>query len=161
VRAVVYGLVCARLASQITDPELDTLETYVLQMDDALVADDPATYYQLNLQFHDASTRFARHWRARQTYESLINETHLSRQRSLDAPERMRESNNEHKALIAALRARDAKMARKLGEQHALAGRRRGEATLDGGGTKAAEPRRRSSAPAPVSKASSSRSKKA
>lgn len=162
VRAVVYGLVCACLARQIKDHELEKLEKYVQRMDEAIAAGDPAAYYRLNLQFHDASTRFARHRRARQTYESLINETHLSRQRSLDAPERMRESNNEHKALIAALRTRDVNMARTHGEQHALAGRRRWEATLGADGAKAGEPRRQeSSAPASVSKAPRSRSKKA
>jgi DNA-binding GntR family transcriptional regulator len=160
VRAVVYGLVCARLAHRIKDSELGKLEKYVLRMDDAIAVGDPAAYYRLNLQFHDASIRFARHGRARQTYESLINETHLSRQRSLDTPERMRESNNEHKALIAALQAGDADTARRLGEEHALAGRRRWEATLGAGGI-ADEPVRTSAAPKPESEQARSKSKKA
>ena len=43
----------------------------------------------------------------------------------------MQESNEEHKALVAALKAGDAVEARRLGEAHALAGRRRWEATLE------------------------------
>ncbi len=160
VRAVVYGLVCGRLAGRIQDDELGKLENYVLQMDDAIAAGDPAAYYRLNLQFHDASIRFARHGRARQTYESLINEAHLSRQRSLDMPERMRESNDEHKALIAALRAGDAENARRLGEEHALAGRRRWEATL-GAGAIAQEPMPASAAPRPETKEARNKSEKA
>jgi DNA-binding GntR family transcriptional regulator len=160
VRAVVYGFICQRLASHIADDELDELESCIRRMDEAIDAKDPAAYYQLNLQFHDASIRFARHERARQSYESLINETHLSRQRSLDTPERMCESNNEHKALIAALRAGDADMARRLGEEHALAGRRRWEATL-GAGAIAEEPVRISAAPGPKSEEARSKSKKA
>lgn len=131
VRAVVYGFVCARLAEQIADEELAVLENHVQQMDDAISANDSALYYRLNLQFHDQSIVFARHHRAQQTYQSLINETHLTRQRSLGAPDRMQESNNEHKALIAAIKAGDVDAARQLGETHALAGYRRWQATLE------------------------------
>ncbi len=125
VRAVVYGLICERLVHEIQAVELRSLESFVQQMDAAIVANEPVTYYRLNLQFHDESIRFARHKRAQQTYQSLINETHLSRQRSLVTQAHMQESNDEHKALVAAIKAGDAKKARHLGEQHALAGRRR------------------------------------
>lgn len=130
VRAVVYGFICRRLADQISDEEVACLEKYVEQMDAAIVANDPTTYYRLNLQFHEESIIYARHGCAQQTYRTLINETHLTRQRSLHTQERMLESNEEHKALIAALQAGDAQLARRLGEAHAQAGRRRWEATL-------------------------------
>ena len=128
VRAVVYGFICARLADVIAKEEIADLESYVVRMDDAIEANDSTSYFRLNLEFHDASIRFARHQRARQTYQSLINETHLSRQKALGAPGRMEESNTEHKAIIAAIKVGDVDTARKLGEEHALAGRRRWEA---------------------------------
>jgi DNA-binding GntR family transcriptional regulator len=131
VRAVVYGFICGRLAGQISDKEIATLQSYIQQMDAAIVANDPTTYYQLNLQFHEESIHYAHHGCAQQTYQTLINETHLTRQRSLHTQERMLESNEEHKALIAALRAGDAQKARELGEAHGMAGRRRWEATLE------------------------------
>ena len=130
VRAVVYGFICGRLAGQISDKEVACLEKYVEQMDAAIMANDPTTYYRLNLQFHEESIIYVRHGCAQQTYRTLINETHLTRQRSLHTQERMSESNDEHKALIAALKAGDAQLARRLGEAHAQAGRRRWEATL-------------------------------
>jgi DNA-binding GntR family transcriptional regulator len=131
VRAVVYGFVCQRLAVQIADEELACLDACVSQMDEAIAANDPATYYRLNLEFHEQSITYARHGCARQTYRALINETHLTRQRSLHTPERMKASNDEHKALIAALKARDPELARQLGEEHALSGRDRWRATLE------------------------------
>lgn len=131
VRAVVYGFICGQLANRISDTQIASLENYVRQMDAAIAANDPTTYYRLNLQFHEESIVCARHGCAQQTYQTLINETHLTRQRSLHTQERMAESNEEHKALIAALKAGDADLARKLGEAHALAGRRRWEATLE------------------------------
>lgn len=130
VRAVVYGFICGRLADQISDKEVASLEKCIEQMDAAIAANDPATYYRLNLQFHEESIVYARHGCAQRTYQTLINETHLTRQRSLHTQERMSESNEEHKALIAALKAGDAQLARNLGEAHAQAGRRRWEATL-------------------------------
>lgn len=130
VRAVVYGFVCGRLAVEITKDELAELERYVQRMDDAIAAADPAAYYRLNLQFHDDSVKYARHQRAGRTYQSLVNETHLCRQRSLDKVERMEESNCEHKALIRALGDGDADTARRLGQEHALGGRRRWAAML-------------------------------
>lgn len=130
VRAAVYGFICERLAEQITDREIATLQSYLEQMDAAIVANDPAAYYRLNLQFHEESIIYARHGCAQRTYRSLINETHLTRQRSLHTQERMQESNEEHKALVKALKAGDTQLARRLGQAHALAGRRRWEATL-------------------------------
>jgi DNA-binding GntR family transcriptional regulator len=131
VRAVVYGFICGRLAERISEAEIANLEKHVERMDAAIAANDPATYYRLNLKLHEDSILYARHGCAQQTYQSLINETHLTRQRSLHTKERMSESNEEHKALIAAFKAGDAELARKLGEAHALAGRRRWEATLE------------------------------
>lgn len=140
VRAVVYGFVCQRLAERITEKEIAVLENYVEQMDAAIKAQDPVTYYRLNLQFHEESISIARHGCAQQTYQTLINETHLYRQRSLHNSGRMRESNQEHKDLIAAFKAGDPQLARELGEAHALAGRRRWEATLEGQEEKSEEP---------------------
>lgn len=129
VRAVVYGFICARLADVVTKEEVADLESFVQRMDDAIAANDSTLYFSLNLEFHDACIRHARHKRAQQTYQSLINETHLSRQKALGAPGRMEESNNEHKAILSAIKIGNVDTARKLGEEHALAGRRRWEAT--------------------------------
>lgn len=134
VRAVVYGFICERLAKAISSDQLAKLDELIQKMDVAIAADDTEAYYRLNLEFHAVSTEFARHGRAQQTYQSLINEAHLTRKRSLDALEHMQESNNEHKTLLAAIRAGDAALARRLGEEHALAGRRRWEVTVAGQG---------------------------
>jgi DNA-binding GntR family transcriptional regulator len=74
---------------------------------------------------------FAGHGRARQVYESLINETHLFRQRALGSRESMRESNGEHVAILAAMAEGDGGRARRLGEDHSLAGKRRWLETLN------------------------------
>ncbi len=129
-RAVVYGYACARLAAHIDPSQLGQLADDVARMDAAIVVGDAGAYYRLNLAFHDRIMGLARHERARQIYESLINQTHLTRQRSLVSPDRMRASNDEHKALLAAFATGDVAAARRLGEEHGIAGRRRWQATL-------------------------------
>ena len=125
VRGAVFSFACQRLASRITQTQKAALQDFVDHMERAIERGDNALYYQLNLGFHDAIMTFTAHGRAQQTYESLIKETHLIRQSSLDTPERMRESNAEHAALVAAMVAGDAETARRLAEAHTLSGRRR------------------------------------
>tara|TARA_R110000787_G_scaffold143488_3_gene257217 strand:- start:6850 stop:7524 length:675 start_codon:yes stop_codon:yes gene_type:complete len=132
VRAVVYGFVCSSLADRITADEISNLETYVQQMDEAISSGNSAEYYRINLHFHDETVSYSGHGCAAQTYRSLVNESHLTRQRSLETAERMQESNDEHKELVAAMKAGKAELARRLGEDHALAGRRRWQASLSG-----------------------------
>lgn len=134
IRAIVYGFISARLAQDVSSAELAVLDNCIRRMDEAIAANDTVEYYRLNLEFHDESIRFARHGCAEQTYQALIKETHLSRKRALGAPGRMKESNDEHKAWLAAIKAGDVDRARRLGEEHALAGRRRWEGTLSGTG---------------------------
>jgi DNA-binding GntR family transcriptional regulator len=125
VRAVVFGFVCQLLAAKISPEQARALEALVAEMDAAIERDDRASYYRLNLDFHNTILDFAAHGRARQTYEALIKETHLLRQSALATTSRMRESNAEHKAIIAALMAGDADRARLLAEHHAHGGKRR------------------------------------
>ncbi|MAY68412.1 MAG: GntR family transcriptional regulator [Rhodospirillaceae bacterium] len=129
-RAVVYGFICARLATTISAEALAALDAAIEEMDTAIATGDGKEYYRLNLAFHEQTIVCAAHNCAQQTYRSLINESHLARQRSLVEPERMRESNAEHRRLVEALKAGDAELARELGNKHVLAGRRRWKASV-------------------------------
>ena len=125
VRSVVFGFICHRLAGRITAERTQALEALIARMDETIEQRDSAAYYQLNLRFHETIVAFAEHGRARQTYEALIKETHLLRQSSLVEPARMRESNSEHAAIVAAIAAGDGETARRLAEAHAQGGKRR------------------------------------
>jgi DNA-binding GntR family transcriptional regulator len=125
VRSVVFGFICHRLAARIAPEQTRTLEALIAEMDAAIEARDSAAYYRLNLHFHDTIVAFAGHGRAGQTYEALIKETQLLRQSSLVEPAKMRESNSEHAAIVAAITAGDGETARRLAEAHAQGGKRR------------------------------------
>jgi DNA-binding GntR family transcriptional regulator len=125
VRAVVFGFACQRLVGRISMQQQAELADLIRQMDEAIARRDTTGYYGLNLRFHDAMMTFADHRRAKQVYESLINETHLFRQRALGSTDSMTESNSEHRAILKAIADGDGQRARKLGEDHSLAGKRR------------------------------------
>jgi DNA-binding GntR family transcriptional regulator len=131
VRAVVTGFACRRLAGRLAPEQEAELAHLIGQMDEAIGRGDTTDYYGLNLRFHDAIMTFADHRRAKQVYESLINETHLFRQRALGSRDSMMESNSEHRAILKAIADGDGERARKLGEDHSLAGKRRWLAALN------------------------------
>jgi DNA-binding GntR family transcriptional regulator len=125
VRALLFGFACGRLARLITRDGIETLRASIAKMDGAIERGERADYYAFNLAFHNAVMTLAAHARAKATYDALIKELHLTRQRSLGATDRMRESNLEHIAIVAAIVAGDAERARSLAEAHAQSGKRR------------------------------------
>jgi DNA-binding GntR family transcriptional regulator len=131
VRSIVFGFACRRLAECISTRQQAELAALIVKMDDAIERGENRSYYELNLRFHDAIMTFAGHQRAKQVYESLINETHLFRQRALGSKDSMTESNGEHVAILAAIAGGDRERARRLGEDHSLAGKRRWLETLN------------------------------
>ena len=128
-RAAITGLACAHLARNATPAQLDALRTLVTRMDAAQRQDAPAAYYAANLDFHAALLAHGAGPRARRLYEELGNELHLYRRRALVQPENMRESNQEHAAILDAIAAGDAAGARAAGEAHIAGGKRRFRAT--------------------------------
>jgi DNA-binding GntR family transcriptional regulator len=132
VRAVVFGFACQRVAGRLSSAQERELTDLIGGMDEAAGRGDNKTYYELNLRFHDAILTFAGHGRAKQVYEMLIKETHLFRQRALGAQESMAVSNGEHRQILKALAEEDGERARRLGEEHCLAGKRRWLETMNG-----------------------------
>jgi DNA-binding GntR family transcriptional regulator len=129
-RAVVFGFACGQLADRIATKQVRILAVLVEQMTAAIAAEDPPEYYRLNLRFHDLVMEFSGHKRAEQIYQAMVREAHLFRQRSLQPVASMRESNEEHAAIVAALREGDREAARRESELHHLGGKRRWLVTL-------------------------------
>ncbi len=129
-RGVVFGFACARLAEKITPGQEGTLAGLVGEMDAAIAAQDPSIYYKSNLRLHDMVMEFAGHGRAAAIYQSLIKESHLLRERSLQPLESMQASNCEHKVILAAIVSGDADAARTAAENHHFKGKRRWLNTL-------------------------------
>jgi phosphonate utilization transcriptional regulator len=135
VRSALLRTVGHKLALEATPELLDRLEDLWRRMSEAVQADDLAAYYPLNVAFHHGLVEGAGNRRMLAIYESLVNELHLFRRRSLVEQGRMRESNTEHRAILDAIRAGDPERAAALLEHHVAHGRERLLAAL--GATKA------------------------
>lgn len=129
-RGLIFAFCCVRVAERGTAEQKQQLTSLVEQMDQAIDGEGSSQYYQLNLDFHDRVMEFAGHRRATQVYQSLVQEAHLFRQRSLQPTLSMQESNAEHRRILEALIAGDAEAARRAGEEHHANGKARWLETL-------------------------------
>lgn len=131
VRGILMRLAGETLAPRISDAQLATLNDLIERMDASERGDDPATYYALNVEFHDRIVDYAENDRLRAICEGLAKELRLFRHRSLIGGGGMHVSNREHRQIVAALTARDPARAGAELEQHMLAGKRRFLSTQD------------------------------
>jgi DNA-binding GntR family transcriptional regulator len=124
-RGLITGYVCARLAAASTAQQRAHLAQLIEDMDAAITANDAQAYYEQNLAFHDALMDYAGNARAKEMYDALVKESHLTRRKSLFSARAMAESNAEHRMILDAIRTGDAAAARAAGEAHIVGGKRR------------------------------------
>ncbi|ONG45699.1 GntR family transcriptional regulator [Pseudoroseomonas deserti] len=124
-RALLTGQACERLAAAPPPATVPRLSGLVTRMERAAEADDAPGYYALNLDFHAALLELGAGPRAQRIYDDLGKELNLFRRRALVQPEKMRESNAEHAAILAAIHAGDPVAARAAAEAHVQGGKRR------------------------------------
>lgn len=124
-RGLITGYVCARLAAASTAEQGAHLAQLIGDMDAAIAAGDAQAYYQHNLAFHDALMDYAGNARAKEMYDALVKESHLSRRKSLFSARAMAESNAEHRVILDTIRKGDPAAARAAGEAHIVGGKRR------------------------------------
>jgi DNA-binding GntR family transcriptional regulator len=124
-RSALFALAGRELASTITEVQLQILAKLLDAMDAAAADGNLDQYYPLNLRFHQTLLEFAGNRRLLQTYQSLIRELHLFRRKALVTGERMLDSNAEHRAIYAALRAKNPVAAASLMEAHVLNAKKR------------------------------------
>ncbi|HEX5079568.1 MAG TPA: FCD domain-containing protein [Geminicoccaceae bacterium] len=129
-RAVLFAFACELVAKRRTAEQLAALEAALEDMAAAVAARDKERYYQLNLAFHAKLMEFCGNRRLRADYEGVIKEMHLFRRRSLSQVSRINASLAEHRTIVAAIRAGDARKAFQAGREHVQHGRERFVATL-------------------------------
>jgi DNA-binding GntR family transcriptional regulator len=127
-RGVITGLACQLAAERADAAGIAALEAQVTAMDEAARAGDRDRYYALNLAFHDRLVDTSGSARVHALNEQLVNQAHLFRRGSLVQAADMAQSNEEHRRIVDAIAARDAALARRLGEAHVAAGWRRFDA---------------------------------
>jgi DNA-binding GntR family transcriptional regulator len=124
-RSALFALAGRELAPIISEKQLKMLAKLLDDMDAAAADGNLEVYYPLNLQFHQTLLEFTGNKRLLQTYQSIIRELHLFRRAALVTRERMSDSNAEHRAIYAALRAKNPVAAASLMEAHVLNAKKR------------------------------------
>ncbi|MGA2778714.1 MAG: phosphonate utilization associated transcriptional regulator [Steroidobacteraceae bacterium] len=125
VREALDQLIGQRVAERATLKQLQELEAAVADMDQATCTQDVKRYHALNLKFHDMLVDFAGNARLTESYRLLTKELLLFRLRGLQDGGGFAVSNTEHRAVVAAIAARDGARAGHLLRQHAADSRAR------------------------------------
>jgi phosphonate utilization transcriptional regulator len=125
VREALDQLIGQRVAERATPEQLVDLQAVVAEMDAATARRDIKGYHALNLKFHDLLVEFAGNARLTESYRLLTKGLLLFRLRGLQDGGGFAVSNTEHKAVLAAVAARDAARAAQLLRQHAAESRAR------------------------------------
>ncbi len=110
------------LAPRVTDAELAELGDLVERMEQA---GSIASYFPLNIRFHDRIIEMAGNRPLMATYRRVINEMHLLRRHGLVSGGGLRVSNDEHRAIVAALATRRPDAVVAAMRDHVMAGRER------------------------------------
>jgi DNA-binding GntR family transcriptional regulator len=146
-RAGLTGLAGSLLAARVSDAEIDRLRMLVAEMDKAAAAGDFRSFYPVNLEFHDVILQLTGNSRLIKSYRALVKEFQLFRTHGLVQSDALRESNQEHHAILAAFEQRDADAAYHASFRHVQHGKLRMFAAFDkltqAGGARDAEPNHR------------------
>jgi DNA-binding GntR family transcriptional regulator len=130
-RAGLTGLAASLVTAHITDAEVDRLRTLVAAMDESAAAGDFRSFYPVNLEFHDVILALTGNSRLIKNYRALVKEFQLFRTHGLVQPNALRESNQEHHAILDALERRDSAAAYDTSFRHVQHGKQRMFAAFD------------------------------
>lgn len=130
-RAGLTGLAGSLVTARVTDAEIDRLRALVGAMDESAAVDDFPSFYPVNLEFHDVILQLTGNSRLIKSYRALIKEFQLFRTHGLVQPNALRESNEEHHAILDALERRDSTAAYDTSFRHVQHGKQRMFAAFD------------------------------
>jgi phosphonate utilization transcriptional regulator len=124
-RAMIEAHVGASLANSATEQQLNQLKKLVLQMEQAVKVVDEATYYRLNIEFHECMVSYTGNKKLISMYRKLTQELSLFRRRNFSDHALLVTSVNEHRDILDAIGSRNAEKAAQALKQHVLMSRER------------------------------------
>ena len=125
VKAALSALVGRTLAASITDDQLDTLRGMVSRMEELAARGDVATYYPINVEFHNVMLGFTGNERLVEMCSAVDKELYLFKRKSMDVGPGLDRSVAEHRTIIDALEKHDERAAGEIMWQHAITGKLR------------------------------------
>ena len=124
-RAMMEAHVGAVLAESASEEQLNSLQTMIDSMEQAVQAQDSALYYRLNVEFHETMVSFAGNRKLYLLYRRLTRELALFRRRNLAVQSLLTGSIQEHREVLAAIRSRNKKLAADTLRRHVQQSRER------------------------------------
>jgi len=115
-REILEGSAARFAAQHAAKPEIDML--YRLQRDLAEAADDALLLVKLNRRFHQAIYDAAHNQYLTQTLDTLHDSMALLHSATFRAPNRRRESDEEHRRIVAAIERHDVEEAEAIAREH-------------------------------------------
>jgi DNA-binding GntR family transcriptional regulator len=131
-RAGLTALAASLLAPMLTKQMEAQLDAYVEDMQDAAEKGDFARFDPLNLEFHDYIVRSTGNTRLTKLYRGFVKEFHLFRVHGLVQRGALLESNQEHREIVNALKARSVNQSYETSFSHVSRGKERMLVALDG-----------------------------
>jgi DNA-binding GntR family transcriptional regulator len=125
IRSALFGLAGKLLAERVTADQLQRLNRFVADMEEASSQRNFEAYYPLNLAFHEFIVDSAGNAMLAQQYRSLVKKLHLFRARSLVQGGGLAVSNEEHREMLSAIAARDPAWAHEAHWRHVSSARDR------------------------------------
>jgi DNA-binding GntR family transcriptional regulator len=122
INGVLFGLACGQAAARLSANDAERLRGLAEAMDDAIGRDDREAFFAANSEFHAVIMAAGGNREAQDLYGRLTRKLLLLRRRSFDQPGHMRAANGEHRALLQAILAGEAVLARQRAEAHARLG---------------------------------------
>ena len=124
-RAGLMRLAGEAIARRARPEQIAQLRDLVEAMDAACAQGDAARFGELNAEFHAALVEASDNTRLQSIYKALVKELRVFRRRGLASDAAMRASNEEHRAIVAAIASHDAVRAAATMEHHILQGKAR------------------------------------
>ncbi len=125
VRAALDEIAGRFLATRITEAQLAELRGMIDDLERHSQAQDIASYFPLNIRFHDRLVEMTANRKLLGIYRRLINEMHLLRRHGMLHGGGLLVSNLEHRRIVDALAQRDEDCVARVMREHVMAGRMR------------------------------------
>jgi DNA-binding GntR family transcriptional regulator len=122
VRAGLDEISGRRLASRITDTQLQELHRMLDQLEASSNDNELNNYFTLNLAFHDRLVELSGNTTMLGLYRQVVNRMHLLRRRGFSIAGSSRASHTEHRMILEALAHRDPEAVALAMRQHVHAG---------------------------------------
>jgi DNA-binding GntR family transcriptional regulator len=118
IRIALEGLAAELCAERMTEEEIERMERLLAEKAEAINIGSMDKLIEVDTDFHETLYKASRNERLSNIISNLREQIQRYRTTSLAYPGRMKSSLLEHRAIVEALHARDANLAKQLAEEH-------------------------------------------